>query len=65
MSEFYAAAIDSGLAAMLAWMDEHKHTAKDLPDDVWKSPKDCPLWKMGLSAAQAGGIYARARSMRP
>jgi len=50
----YQGNIANGLEAMRAW-------AKDKPDltgDVWKLPKDCPLWQMDLSLAQAAGILA-------
>ena len=53
-----AAAIDDGEAAMKAWMEGKDH--KSLPDVVWDAPEDCPLWKSGLSIAQARSIWAKA-----
>jgi hypothetical protein len=43
-----------GLDAMRIWAADKP----DLTEDIWKLPKDCPLWNMGLSMAQAGAILA-------
>jgi hypothetical protein len=60
--DLYRGAIESGEAAMREWMKDRDPAI--LPEDVWKAPSDCPLWKMGLSLAQAGSIYVRAKSGR-
>lgn len=59
MNEAYEAAITDGEQAMREWMNGRD--PKSLPDSVWECPSDCPLWTMGLSMAQAGGIYAKAK----
>ncbi len=48
----YREMIATGLEQMREWA-KYK---PDLPNDPWKLPKDCPLWKMDLSLAQASGI---------
>ena len=53
---------DDGLAAMNKWLAEKNIQWRDLPDDPWKLPADCPIWKMGLSLAQAGWILASGRA---
>ncbi len=54
MSNPYTAAIGNGLDKMREWAADKP----DLTDDVWQLPKDCPLWSMNLSLAQASGILA-------
>jgi hypothetical protein len=56
----YVAAINDGLEKAREWAA----TQETLPDDPWALPKDCPLWSMGLSLAQASGILGRLRAER-
>lgn len=55
----YTAMIDGGLTAMRKWIAENG--IKELPSDPFELPKDCPLWEMNLSLAQAGGIVSALR----
>lgn len=55
----YKGVIDDGLAKMIAWVNENN--INELPEDVWQLPKDCPLWNLGLSLAQASGIHSVVR----
>lgn len=59
MSSAYVGAIDDGLQKTRAWIKAKGLT--DLPEDPFKLPDDCPLWNLGLSLAQAGGIVAALR----
>lgn len=59
LSTMYRLALNDGLEAMRKWVAETNH---ELPDDVWKLPKDCPLWRMGLSMAQADCILSAVRN---
>lgn len=59
-SDQYTAAIESGVQVMDEWMAANGITS--LPDSVWDLPKECPLWTLGLSYAQAGGIHAQAKA---
>ncbi len=54
----YQSDLDAGLIAMREWAARQ---TGPLPDDVWKLPKDCPLWSMELSLAQASAILAAVR----
>ena len=57
----YESNIHAGVQAMRDWMTAQTLAPRDLPDDVWTLPKDCPLWTLGLSLAQASGILQSVR----
>ncbi len=59
MSAGYIETLDTGLTSAFKWMDDNKIT--ELPDSVWECPQGCPIWEMGLSLAQAGGIYSKMK----
>lgn len=59
MSTPYVALTDVALAKLREWAE-----GKDLPDDPWKLPKDCPIWKMGLTDFQAQFVLRRLRRER-
>lgn len=52
----YTASADRAVVALREWAD-----GRDLPDDPWKLPKDCPIWNMGLSLFQASWALAAVR----
>jgi len=55
----YESDCQNGLMTFREWAA--KQTDR-LPDDPWKLPKDCPIWKLGLSLAQADGIFRTVRA---
>lgn len=58
----YEAATADAETRMRAWVLERHVIVRDLPDDAWHLPPDCPLWHLGLSAAQAQGILAAVKA---
>lgn len=57
-SDAYKGAISDGLDEVRKWMAN----GGVLPESCWDLPKDCPIWSMGLSAAQAQGIVNALRT---
>lgn len=59
MSNPYQGSIERGQKAFAEWRAKNPHV--NINQSVWSLPKDCPLWHMGLSMAQAVGIVMAAR----
>jgi len=64
MNSEYERSIAEGLTLMRDWIADHEINPKTLPESPWNLPKDCPLWHLGLSLAQASGILATVRAGR-
>jgi hypothetical protein len=53
---------DKAVSALDEWIKAKGIDPKTLPERPWELPKDCPIWSMGLSMAQAWSILDEARN---
>ena len=57
----YQKAVDDALCVMRKWLAAGNTIRFSRLRDAYDMPKSCPLWKMGLSFAQANAILGQLR----
>lgn len=55
------AAVENAERLLREWVEEVGATAELLRSSPWDMPRDCPLWHLDLTLAQACAVLAKVR----